>query len=133
MPVVNYFWDEDEDNVIEENDDAGETVATYTTEPTLYGNIISQHRDGQTSYFHHDGVGNTVAVTNDNGDVTDTRAYSAFGEITESSGTTEFPYQYVGKKGYYWDEDFGNYYVRARCYEPRIAVSVRRGDEFGGW
>ena len=53
--ATHYFWDEEEDNVALEYDDGGNTIATYTTEPYRYGNVISQHREGVTSHFHHDG------------------------------------------------------------------------------
>ena len=121
MPVVNYVWDEIEDNIMSEVDDEGNTIASFTTEPELYGNVISQHRDSQTSVFHHDGIGSTIAVTDENANVNDTRAYSAFGEITESTGSTEFPFQFVGQSGYYRDEETVDYSVRARPYEPSVA------------
>ena len=94
MPEVNYFWDEIEDNVIEEYDENGNTIVEYTTEPTLYGSVLSQDRGGQVRHYHYDGQGNTVSLTDDAGNVTDTRKYSAFGEVTESTGTTEFVYQW---------------------------------------
>ena len=100
MPEVNYFWDEIEDNVIEEYDENGNTIVEYTTEPTLYGSVLSQDRGGQVRHYHYDGQGNTVSLTDDAGNVTDTRKYSAFGEVTESTGTTVFPYQYGAQWGY---------------------------------
>ena len=40
-----YFWDEIEDNVIEEYDgDTGNTIVEYTTEPTLYGSGRLHHK-----------------------------------------------------------------------------------------
>jgi hypothetical protein len=118
MPVVNYDWDELEDNIVEEYDDAGATIADYTTEPDHFGNVISQHRSGQSSFFHYDAQGSTLAVTDDNQNVTDTRAYSAFGETTEATGTTSFPFQYIGQKGYYRDSLTRQYLVRTNAYEP---------------
>lgn len=46
MTIVNYDWDEDEDNIVEEYDDTGATIAEYTTEPDLFGNVISQRLGG---------------------------------------------------------------------------------------
>lgn len=62
MTIVNYDWD-DEDNIVEEYDDAGTSVAEYTTEPNRFGNVISQRRGSQDSYFHFDGSGSTLTVT----------------------------------------------------------------------
>ena len=121
MAVTNYFWDPVEDNVIEEYDDKGDTIARYTTQPTLHGEVISQERNGQTSYYHYDGEGNTLALTNDAGDVTDTFAYNAFGETTERTGSTVNPFGYKGALGYYTNSETDDIYVRARMYEPKIA------------
>ncbi len=121
MTVTHYTWNPVEDNITAEFDDQGNEVARYTSEPDLYGNVISQDRDGVASYFHHDGIGNTIAVTNDNGDVSDTRAYTSFGEVTESTGITEFPFQFVGQKGYYLDEDAGVQSIRRRNLQPQVA------------
>ena len=118
MPVVNYDWDELEDNIVEEYDDAGVTIADYTTEPDHFGNVISQHRGGQSRFFHYDGQGSTVAVTDGNQSNTDVRAYSAFGETTEDTGITLFPFQYVGEKGYYNDILTGEYLARTRPHRP---------------
>ena len=41
------YWDPIEDNIVREYDEAGVVAAEYTTEPDLYGNVISQRR--QTS------------------------------------------------------------------------------------
>ena len=94
MTHVQYVWDPIEDNVIRECDGSGNVLVDYTTEPTLYGSVISQDRGGQVRHYHYDGQGNTTELTDENGNVTDTRKYSAFGEVTESTGTTEFPYQW---------------------------------------
>jgi RHS repeat-associated protein len=119
--AIHYFWDEDEDNVIEEYDDAGETVATYTTEPTLHGPVISQNRGGVESFYHYDGEGNTRALTDINGNVTDTYDYDAFGDVIASTGNTTNPFGYKGALGYYANPETNDYYVRARNYEPTIA------------
>lgn len=55
MPVVNYFWDEFDDNVVREYDENNNTLASYTTEPTRYGSVLSQDRSGEKRYFQFDG------------------------------------------------------------------------------
>jgi RHS repeat-associated protein len=112
MPVTNFFWDGD--NLLQEYDDAGATTAQYSTEPGQFGNVTSQRRSGQSHYYHHDPLGSTTELTNPSGDVTDTRRYKAFGETVEQSGSTTFPFQYVGHKGYYFDAERGTHYVRRR-------------------
>jgi RHS repeat-associated protein len=119
MSEINFFWDPLSDNILQERDETGAVTAEYTAEPGLYGNIISQNRGGVESQFHYDAQGSTLAVTDDNQNVTDTRAYTAFGETTESTGSTSFPFQYIGQKGYYQDGLTDQYLVRRRPYEPR--------------
>jgi RHS repeat-associated protein len=114
MSVENYDWDDLEDNIVEEYDDAGNTIAENTTEPDLHGDVISQYREGQESFYHTDGQGSTLALTNSAGDVTDTYAYDAFGEVTARAGSTENPFQFIGQKGYYWDVETGGHDVRQR-------------------
>lgn len=120
MTIVNYDWDEDEDNIVEEYDDTGTTVAEYTTEPALFGNVVSQRRNGQDSVYHYDGQGSTLALTDSNGDVTDTYSYSAFGEVTAQTGSAVNPFQYIGKKQYYRDAQTGEYSVRRRDLSARF-------------
>jgi RHS repeat-associated protein len=117
MTAVNYLWNPLNDNIVREFDDAGAVGAEYTTEPEEFGNVISQRRDSEDDYFHYDGVGSTLAVSNQAGTVTDTRAYTATGDITEQSGTTAFPFQYVGQKGYYLDEVTRTYLARRRALD----------------
>jgi len=119
MSEINFFWDPLSDNILQERDETGAVTAEYTAEPGLYGNIISQNRGGVESQFHYDAQGSTLAVTDDSQNVTDTRAYSAFGETTESTGSTSFPFQYIGQKGYYRDTLTGDYLARHRPLDSR--------------
>jgi len=120
MPEINFFWDPLSDNILQERDETGAVTAEYTAEPGLYGNIISQNRNGVESQFHYDAQSSTLAVTDDNQNVTDTFAYTAFGEVTERTGTTEVPFQYIGQKGYHRDSVIGQTFVRQRRYGPAI-------------
>lgn len=103
MAEINFFWDPLSDNILQERDETGAVTAEYTCEPGLHGNVISQNRGGVESQFHFDPQGSLIAVTDDNQEVTDTLAYTAFGEVIERTGTTEVPFQYIGQKGYYRD------------------------------
>ena len=130
MPHTKYIWDQLSDNVLMEKDENGATKATNTYLPDLYGDMISQRRDGETSYYHFDGQGSTRALTDENEDVTDTYTYTAFGEEVSKTGTTENPYRYVGEKGYYFDGETEDYYVRTRAYAPNIARWMSLGPGF---
>ena len=119
--MTRYIWDVVSDNVLMETDDAGETTAVYTQEPDRYGELISQHRDGKTNYYHYDGEGNTRAVTDENGDVVETATYSAFGKVVAKTSSIVNPFGYKGALGYYANPETSDYYVRARIYEPAIS------------
>jgi RHS repeat-associated protein len=118
MPKTTYVWDELSDNVIEEYED-GVLSVSYTHEPGLYGNLLSQNRSGVTSYYHYDGRGDTVALTDDSGNITDARDYDAWGNVIASSGSTIAPYQFGGRSGYQAGSTTA--YVRARVYQPANA------------
>jgi RHS repeat-associated protein len=121
MSEINFFWDPLSDNILQERDETGSVTAEYTAEPGLYGNIISQNRGGVESQFHYDAQGSTLAVTDDNQNATDTFAYTAFGEVTERTGNTEVPFQYIGQKAYYTDSLTGQIMARRRRYAPAHA------------
>ena len=114
MVAVNYLWNPLNDNIVREFDDAVATIAEYTTEPEEFGNVVSQRRDTTERYFHFDGVGSTLALTDSAGAQSDTYAYTAYGELTEESGDTANRFQYVGRKGYYVENLPHEYTVRAR-------------------
>ena len=124
MAKTTYVWDELSDNVIDEYED-GVLSVSYTHEPGLYGNLLSQNRNGVTSYYHYDGRGDTVALTDDAGNVTDTKEYDAWGNVIASTGNTVTPYQFGGRQGY----QTGNtgVYVRARTCQPTIARWLSAG------
>ncbi len=120
MPEIEYVWDELSDNVIEEYED-GVLAASYTHESGLYGNLLSQHRNGATSYYHYDGRGDTVALTDDAGDVTDTKEYDAWGNVIASTGSTVTPYQYRGQRGFQKTAFVGaTHYSRSTYYSAVI-------------
>ena len=123
MPEVNFFWDNLSDNILQERDETGAVTAEYTTEPGLYGNLISQNRGGVESQYHFDPQGSTLALTDDNQNVTDAYAYSAFGEATEHAGTTFNSFQFIGQKGCYRSDATGECSVRRRPRQiPAMAL-----------
>jgi RHS repeat-associated protein len=121
MTAVNYLWDPVEHNIVRELDDAGTVLAHYTTEPGRFGDLLSQRRNGQDSYYHYDGQGSTLALTNALGDVTDTFTYSAFGEVAVRTGSTVNPFQYIGKSQYHSESESREYEVRLRTFYSPIA------------
>jgi RHS repeat-associated protein len=111
-----YCYDPINGQIDRELDENGNVLVEYTREPD--GTLISEHRNGVSRQYHFDGQGNTLALTDDDGNVTDTFAYNASGEQTERTGTTPTPYRYHGQQGYYWDDETGDYHVQRRDLSP---------------
>ena len=103
-------------------------------QPVLYGNLISQRRSGIASFYLFDGLGSTTQLANGTGSVTDSYLYDSFGDILLTSGSSTNWFRYSGRQGYYYDNDTGDNYVRARSYSPfagRFLCRDRVPDEFG--
>jgi len=79
--------------------------------------LLSQTRNGFTSYYLKDGQGSTRTLTNTTGNITDTYSYSAFGELQNQTGTTVNHYLYTGQQ---FDNTSGLYSLRARYYAPGV-------------
>ena len=88
----------------------GESI-TYT-----YGDdLISQSRGATTHIYHYDGLGSTRALSGATDTLTDTYDYDAFGELLNQTGSTENNYLFTGEQ---YDPNLGQYYLRARYYNP---------------
>jgi RHS repeat-associated protein len=85
----------------------------------VYGaGLVSQISGTSHHYYHFDPSGNTLALTNDSGVVTDTYAYEPFGNTT-TQGTTSNPFRFVGQHGV-MDDGNGLHHMRARYYKPDL-------------
>lgn len=120
MPTTRYIWDVASDNLLMERDGSGGTIAKYTHEPGSYDNLISQNRNGQEYSHHFDGEGNTRAVTDQDSVAIETAAYSAFGEIVDSTGVIVNPFGYRGALGFYANPETADLALPNIVYSPAI-------------
>jgi RHS repeat-associated protein len=67
------------------------------------------------AYFHADGLGSIIRMTNAAGAVTVTRGYDAWGN--PELGVGEPGFAFTGRE---WDPETGLHYYRARYYDPRL-------------
>src|SRR5208282_4039937 len=70
-------------------------------------------------YYHHDRLGNTVALTSNAGAITGQVTYGTYGEIISETGTVTKPFLFNGRWGVQTDTN-GLYFHRARYYHPGL-------------
>ena len=114
--TVQFVWDNQ--NIIRELDETGLVETEYTLNPQPYGDLVSQHREAESTFYHFDALGSTRVLTDGNAVETDTYVYAAFGQLESSTGSTPNQFTYVGELGYYFDEETGDFYIRHRQYRP---------------
>ena len=87
--------------------------------------------NGETYYYHVNGHGDVMNLTDSSGAVVAEYEYDAWGNIISQSGTmaSENPHRYAG---YYYDEETGLYYLNARYYDAEIGRFITR-DTFQGF
>ncbi|BCL38132.1 putative Ig domain-containing protein [Nostoc sp. MS1] len=99
--------------VIEEYTPDKTTIASY-----VYGHdLISQTGNNQQSFYLYDGHSGVRLLTNTTGVVTDTYTYDAYGNLLQSTGTTQNSYLYQGEQN---DSNLNWQYLRARYYNPNL-------------
>ncbi len=101
-------------SVLAETDGSNKVLRYY-----LYGEgLVSQITGNSHRYYHFDQSGNTLALTDSKGVVTDTYAYEPFGNTT-AKGSSYNPFRFVGEYGV-MDDSNGLHHMRARYYQPDL-------------
>ncbi len=111
--TTNYTLDPDSGfgDVVEERDGSGNLTARYD-----YGDdLINMQRSTGTSWYLFDGHGSTRDLSDNSGNVTDTYAYDAWGNLIAQSGSTVNSYLYDAQE----QDATGLYYLRARYMDPQ--------------
>ncbi len=91
--------------IVFEYDDSGETLYYYG---------LNRTHNSNGEIYVYNAHGDTVQLVND-GVVTVTYTYDAFGNLTSQVGESDNPFLYCSE---YFDEETGTYYLRARYYNP---------------
>ena len=87
--------------------------------------------DGQTEtkyYYHYDGLGSVIALSDDNGSIVERYSYDVFGEPNRTSNVGN-PYLFTGRR---YDNETGLYYYRARYYSADLGRFLQT-DPIGYW
>ena len=88
-------------------------------------------------YYHFDGLGSVVALSNSSGGVAEAYSYDVFGTPTIKDANGDIisqseignPYLFTGRR---FDPETENYYYRARYYSPEIGRFLQT-DPIGYW
>lgn len=77
---------------------------------------------GSAYYYHGDGLGSTLAITDDTGSVTDEFAYMPYGYATHvaHSNSVDTPFLWMGGYGVYYDEDADLHLTLHRAYSSSL-------------
>jgi len=109
--------------------DGGHVIAEYDDSGLLrkyiYGARVDEPvcmidvADSNAAYYYHfDGLGSVVALSNSNGDTCQSYEYSVYGQVAASDPNfLANPYMFTGRR---FDIETGLYYYRARYYNPHI-------------
>jgi RHS repeat-associated protein len=68
-------------------------------------------------YYHFDGLGSVVALTDANGTTVQSYEYSVYGHVAASDPNHPNPFMFTGRE---FDIETGLYYYRARYYNPYV-------------
>lgn len=106
----------DMSRVLAETDNAGNVTAYY-----VYGHGLLSRIElaGDRNFYHFNNRGDTVALSNDSGTITDGYAFDEYGKLMSSTGTTDNPFKFVGRFGV-MDEGDDDYFMRARFYDAGV-------------
>ncbi len=129
--------------IIEEQNPAGTTIATYT-----YGNyvdeVLSMDRGGQTYYYHANALWTPYALSDSSGNAAERYTYDAYGYVSVLDGnyaavspnswgtphsTVGNPFLFTGRE---LDEESGLYFYRTRFMDPQKGRFIVR-DLAGVW
>ncbi len=104
---------------------------THTSYTRGYDPLVLTQNGTDQSYFVPDELGSTLFLLDKNHEIQKTCHYDAFGVLKDESGDTSNHLTYTGQ---IYDGTTGQYYLRARFYNPLIGrftqEDIYRGD---GW
>jgi RHS repeat-associated protein len=109
----------DGDKIIAEYDGSGTLLRKLVYGPGIDEPICLIVVNGQSEtkyYYHFDGLGSVIALSNDNREIVERYSYDVFGEPNTTSSLGN-PYLFTGRA---YDSEVGLYYYRARYYKPSI-------------
>lgn len=115
--VTKYCYDGD--HVIAEYNGGDNLLRKFVYGPGIDEPICLIDVDGQSEdiyYYHFDGLGSVVALSDSSANIVEQYSYDVFGEPNRVSSIGN-PYFFTARR---YDDETGLYYYRARTYWPEI-------------
>jgi RHS repeat-associated protein len=115
--AVKYLYDGDQ--CIAEYDGSDNLLRKYIFGPGIDEPIsmIDVEDSNATYYYHFDGLGSVVALTNSSGSTVELYEYSVYGQVAASDANIPNRFMFTGRE---FDQETGLYYYRARYYNPEV-------------
>jgi len=108
--------------VLAETNDTGDLIAYYVYDGA--GLVAKVTSENNYYFYHYDGLGSTVAITDESAQIVNAYAYSPYGLVGEQEAIPN-PFTYVGYFGV-MAEGNGLYYMRARYYDPEVGRFINK-------
>jgi len=108
--------------MLAETDASGNVTAYY-----VYGlGLISKITPSDEAYYYHyDGLGSIVAMTDSDANIVNKYAYDAYGKVVSQVEAVSNPFKYVGLFGV-MDEGNGLLHMRARYYDTEMRRFINK-------
>ncbi len=115
------FYIYDNEDIILEYNQRGEITARYThglgiDEP------LAVEKKKEIYFYHADGLGSVVALTDSKQKVVESYDYDSFGNPKRKGDKVKNSYTFTGRE---WDKEIGLYYYRARYYDSNVGRFTR--------
>jgi RHS repeat-associated protein len=109
-----YFYDNED--ILYEYSQSGTIGNMYVHGTGIDEPLALKTRKGDY-YYHADGLGSVVALTDKRARVVQDYEYDSFGNLKDRKNRVKQPYAFTGRE---YDRETGLYYYRARYYMPEI-------------
>ncbi len=106
----------DGDNIVEDLDLTGKSVARYTQGPGI-DEPLEVSQSAMPNYYETDGLGSIVSLTDASGAIANTYSYDSFGNQTQSTGTVSNRFFFTAREA---AAKTGLLYYRARYYDAGV-------------
>jgi RHS repeat-associated protein len=116
--AVTHAYAYDGEDILREMRTDGATTTTYTYihGPGIDEPLVRVAQGGSAAFYHADGLGSIVKLTDGAGQVVASHDYDAWGNLIPGSATPD-PFGFTARE---WNAETASYYYRARYYDPKL-------------